>query len=480
MTCVLASTGSLPEDAFFHDLQTQVERLVALLPEASEYRQAAAEAPGLLQQERHLILDMLCAEDYHTLRAAKRLAKYWKTRYQIFGPDRWLLPMTQTGAGALTQAQVETLRTGYKAFTTTAAGDTVCITDLSRLPTQAQTADPAIIFYLNSVWNKPAYNNRDLSVVRGHTLFHVLSLGKKAETPTVNQRLTAPMVQTLMQAMPHPVTRVVVGRSAPPPGREHLLDYLTFQEELLTQNTFQMDATVINGPSDRTTLDALEKSGGLDRRCIPTSLGGDYCYQTHFQDWIRQRLSIENAMQAAPPVANANLAVQFLSSSQHWQPQVPLLTAPTTIPCDQDESSNQEASNDTNAVHDSHGKQRKHNPTTTSTAKQQARPTSTRKQSHGSSNQATTAAPAPLVERLPKESQLEFEKRRHLIYGKRSYHKKRAHWAQMEDECQELKATKRALQAEQERLQGLLAQAQTVILFATQNNNLQGRQSPLG
>ena len=55
----------------------------------------------------------LKAEDYHTLRTAKRIAMRWKVRKQIFGTERWLLPMIGTGKGALPPCTVELLRTGY-------------------------------------------------------------------------------------------------------------------------------------------------------------------------------------------------------------------------------------------------------------------------------------------------------------------------------------------------------------------------------
>ena len=54
----------------------------------------------------------LRTDGYDPIKAANRLAQYWKCRHEIFG-DRWLLPMTQTGAGALTSTEINLIRKGF-------------------------------------------------------------------------------------------------------------------------------------------------------------------------------------------------------------------------------------------------------------------------------------------------------------------------------------------------------------------------------
>ena len=49
-------------------------------------------------------------------RAARRRCRYWKARKQVFGEERWLLPLTQTGQGALSPSDVEILRSGFVNF----------------------------------------------------------------------------------------------------------------------------------------------------------------------------------------------------------------------------------------------------------------------------------------------------------------------------------------------------------------------------
>ena len=52
-------------------------------------------------------------EKFDVWAAAKRLAQYWETRRQVFGPDLAFKPMHQTGNGALTKAELEVLSSGF-------------------------------------------------------------------------------------------------------------------------------------------------------------------------------------------------------------------------------------------------------------------------------------------------------------------------------------------------------------------------------
>lgn len=100
----------------FRMLEEQVYESLYLLEDEviSEIQEALWFAPTLVLRETRAI-DFLRTEDFHTLKAARRMALYWQLRKELF-EDRWLLPLNQTGAGALTADQVELLRTGFFAF----------------------------------------------------------------------------------------------------------------------------------------------------------------------------------------------------------------------------------------------------------------------------------------------------------------------------------------------------------------------------
>ena len=76
-------------------LSEQVERAIMLLDDDvnAEYKQAVAHDASFVKRESP-IADYLRCEEYHTLRAANRLAWHWKRRKEYF-EDRWLRPMAQ-------------------------------------------------------------------------------------------------------------------------------------------------------------------------------------------------------------------------------------------------------------------------------------------------------------------------------------------------------------------------------------------------
>lgn len=93
--------GSQHVPALRASLEEQVVRALALLDDdlAAEYRYAVQHVPHLVATESR-VEDFLRTEEWHVAKAAQRLALYWKTRQDLFGPDRWWRPLTQTGRGA--------------------------------------------------------------------------------------------------------------------------------------------------------------------------------------------------------------------------------------------------------------------------------------------------------------------------------------------------------------------------------------------
>ena len=52
---------------------------------------------------------------------------------------------------------------------------------------------------------------------------------------------------------------------------------------------------------------------GMKRAQLSQCLGGDYSFDNQFRDWIRMRLSIEEALNATPIVANARMPTSLTS-----------------------------------------------------------------------------------------------------------------------------------------------------------------------
>ena len=105
-----------PDEALSPEVRLSMEEQFGLCCQAldadtaREYRSAAELAPELVDTESRP-WDFIRFEKYDLPRAARRRALYWKCRKYIF-ESRWLLPMTQTGTGALTSQEVEILRSG--------------------------------------------------------------------------------------------------------------------------------------------------------------------------------------------------------------------------------------------------------------------------------------------------------------------------------------------------------------------------------
>ena len=79
--------------------------------DAQEYHEAMGIVPTLVEQETPIAL-FLRGALMDPIQAARRLARFWKYRKILFA-DRWLLPMSQTGAGALNAWDIRMVQTGY-------------------------------------------------------------------------------------------------------------------------------------------------------------------------------------------------------------------------------------------------------------------------------------------------------------------------------------------------------------------------------
>jgi len=99
-----------------------------------EYEEAKRFAPERVQQESRFIY-FLRAEKGDLTNAALRLCRYWKYRKLLFGQERWLLPMDQTGRGALDQNDIEILRSGHQCVFPNATGNHAAATTQSNQET---------------------------------------------------------------------------------------------------------------------------------------------------------------------------------------------------------------------------------------------------------------------------------------------------------------------------------------------------------
>ena len=93
-TAFSASTTSQSIPIAIARLNHEISKLPAA--QTNSYYRAVLVCPRLVDHERKLMF--LEHENFDSTLAAKRIAKYWNARLEVFGPDRCFLPMTLTGA----------------------------------------------------------------------------------------------------------------------------------------------------------------------------------------------------------------------------------------------------------------------------------------------------------------------------------------------------------------------------------------------
>lgn len=249
---------------------------------------------GFLVLEETPALDFLRREDGNVDRAAQRLVLYWKYRKMVFGADRWLLPLTQTGSGALENSTIAFIRSGVLTYI---PGTTpVIVMDLSKFPTGktsiGQDGFPWA-FYMGT------WCSNYVTQTRGIQLLHVLNKEHRIE-------FLPGLWEFMSTALPVKfLPDVLLVPEAQPHGEHHLREYLALQARRMVEYNRKTTPVLVNADSAAGRLRILQ-SWGMSRHGLPTSLGGTFA-AVHYDSWIRLRLSKENAMSATPLVANAAL-----------------------------------------------------------------------------------------------------------------------------------------------------------------------------
>jgi hypothetical protein len=230
----------------------------------------------------------MSTEDGYMQKAAVRAANYWKQRKQYFG-DRWLLPMTQTGSGALSKTDIEVLRKGYIVIVTLLSGLQVAMVDPARLEGRdPHEARERCILYLTTVEANERSCRSGLDI-----MFLLSSYGLASERQLE-------LMNMLYTALPTKVGHISIFQRNSE-GRRELLDFLAFRLKMTYAMYSSSQVSVVSVDSRRAVLAALE-ARGIHRRYIPRQLGGDYDY-SQLSEWVHNRLSVENAMGAALPHA---------------------------------------------------------------------------------------------------------------------------------------------------------------------------------
>lgn len=249
------------------------------------------------------MLSFLRTDDYDPVKAARRLASYWTCRRSLFGPERWLLPMDQTGHGALDEWDIQAVRSGtylcYPVTTQQGEEDLLLLMDITRSFDLSERAaqcgqDLFNIFGRVDMYMATALNSR-IAQRKGALYIHVV---RAAPRPAIDLRNGFEMVRT---SLPVKIRRLVVAQVYEP-NKEAILDFSRFQMvkvfEYKMQSTLAKDhdfkgVELVHAESMSKTADRIEQALQIQRNCMPTILGGCACWDTKLATWNRAQTAIE-------------------------------------------------------------------------------------------------------------------------------------------------------------------------------------------
>ena len=380
-----------------------------------EYIAALEIAPHLVAQESDPI-KFLRSEQFEPQAAARRLALYWKYRKIVFG-DRWLLPMIQTGTGALTAQAIDLLRRGFITVCSP-AGATVPVVMIDASKRTGPTADytvAAIAFYLATAVADEYYSSP------GVTLLHLIADNGHWNPSPIPTRYWSVM----HTALPMRIKRILMVPSHVP-GKQHLLEYLSFQTSRLVEARSQRSSEIVTANSTTGTAQVLHQTAGIVPCHLPINLGGTLEHQSHVHQWIRARISVEDALAAASPILNQIHAQRGSSVAilRHKRKRGGNTAAARAI---------------------TNGNNNNTNTTTTTTAT--------------TANNNSNATPHFQTEQEKKD----YIRQRNALYSRRKYHKHKLDLITLPDRAKTLQAQNDALKVEHARLAALLSAAQAIV-----------------
>jgi hypothetical protein len=248
--------------------------------EKESYLQALQNCPQLVQQETPPLW-FLRYDNYDAWAAAQRLVYYWKCRYDIFGPQRAFLPMSQTGHGTLSMKDIEVLRTGYLVVLPKSprTQQNILCYDASRLSHCAaqdqQTRLRCFFYFVSVLMEEDIHRTKGvmiLGILNNFTIARSLGLHKQSRVfryafPVTLQSLHAvrwkasiPLLKSMLPLM------AMAAQSALQKMHFHLGD----TEEV---------------------LQSLEQAG-FPASILPAQIGGEWMYST-FHEWCRERCQYE-------------------------------------------------------------------------------------------------------------------------------------------------------------------------------------------
>ena len=454
--CILAVGCSLFSISTF----PQYIRHVIPLERKRAYVQARTVCPHLVATESDAIPFVRYCQ-YNVWDAAERLVLYWTERLAAFGPDRAFLPLTLTGRGALTQADILSLQAGYPCIlpdTTTSNGGQQVVFGDRRQYVQAATTQTRVrsAFYLCHLLAQD-----DRAQTKGVLLFILLVM------PRV-QGFDRAFVQKSFSLAVHvfPIVFYVHLLNCLPktPAKRYAVQDI-ISSYVLEVMDLGFCATQLTVHIEREPGQLLQEllDLGLTKEGIPTSIGGTWTYD-QAAVWCRERARIDE-QRPDEPQQQVPAAAQQHNKVVHPQ-QAAAGMMGTTLPLST-QSTRATAKNppSTGTLHSSTAptsrKRVASTSTTTTTTSQPAQP--------DDNNPQTTTTPSkkpyfwsPVTGATEEERRLQL-RTYNAIHSRRKRARRRQEFEHLKEESSQLKTEHALLLSEQARLTKLLQQATTIV-----------------
>ena len=235
--------------------------------------------------------------------AARRLVLYWEYRYTVFG-DRWLLPLSDSGEGAITVRDTEILKNGWLAVIPQSSQAPCILFDNTKVEGDPVDQRLRIAFYVFSVVSGSHAAQRD-----GVTIIH-----NNIDQKILSVQSLLLVLEIVHHAMPLRVAQSVILRSSSE-SRGSASDivntklYQTYAK--CFGNSVPQMITVNN---KRTCAKLLAESLAIPLSCCPVELGGEWTY-----DRISEWQTTIALYDTDPPASVTLLAPSRASSASEFR-----------------------------------------------------------------------------------------------------------------------------------------------------------------
>ena len=296
-----------PNDSILHSLEDSIQKLP--VEERVAYETVKRQAPDLIDKESPPLL-FLKRHQFNTDQAALRLCTYWKLRFQAFSNNEHhhysfssqgvpeelksngILPLHQTGEGALNRSALALLSNGYYAILPPTQDDphrTLILVDYSRIVKDDLLARIQLEFYFHQcILQNPKSQAPIILFMLSPSCLDILRNKHATQTPLLHSLVS--------NAFAYAVHSIHFCYKAPEHEKriqQHLSQIV--QKTATFWNATPQQLYVHEPPTHDNDFSSLHSAlgpFGITKRSLPQVLGGHWSYD-RFVTWQETRIRVE-------------------------------------------------------------------------------------------------------------------------------------------------------------------------------------------